>query len=61
MMEYNQQVWIAQTQSSSARMTMEELLKKHGRTLGNKTGAILMPLSKGQRKAIQKIKQTNTD
>src|SRR5690606_28372696 len=42
-----------QTQSSSAKMTMEELLKKHGGTLGNKTGAILMPLSKGQREAMQ--------
>lgn len=52
----NQQKQERSPQSSSVKMTTEELLKKHGIKTVQKTGAILMPLSKGQREAMQTLR-----
>jgi hypothetical protein len=43
-----------QQQLSSPKITIEELLKKHGIKKGSKKGAVLMPLSKSRGKDIQK-------
>lgn len=56
MKEYNQQDLIPQTMSSSGRTAMREFWKKHGIVHEQKTGAILMPLSKGQREAMQTLR-----
>ncbi len=42
------------TQSSSKAKTTMELLIENGITIGTKTGAILMPLSKMQKKSMKK-------
>jgi hypothetical protein len=45
---------VESTQNSSTKETIMEFWARNGATLEQKTGAILMPVSKAQREAMQK-------